>query len=77
MAMMRVNDLFMSYGGLQVLQGISFSVERGEKVALIGPNGAGKTTLLNVLSGLILPQSGQLALLRHVITTAQRTSVLP
>jgi len=68
MAMMRVNDLFMSYGGLQVLQGISFSVERGEKVALIGPNGAGKTTLLNVISGLILPQSGQIDLLGRDIT---------
>jgi len=66
--MLRVNDLFVSYSGLQVLQGISFSMERGEKVALIGPNGAGKTTLLNALTGLILPQSGQIELLGRDIT---------
>ena len=50
------------------MQGISFAMERGEKVALIGPNGAGKTTLLNVLTGLIPPFSGRIDLLDRDIT---------
>jgi branched-chain amino acid transport system ATP-binding protein len=68
MEMLRVEKIALGFGGLQVLQGISFSMEKGEKVALIGPNGAGKTTVLNVLSGLLTPQSGKIGLLGHDIT---------
>lgn len=68
MEMLRVKKIALGFGGLQVLQGISFSMEKGEKVALIGPNGAGKTTVLNVLSGLLTPQSGKIDLLGHDIT---------
>jgi len=42
MDVLRVKGLSQSYGGLQVLNNLSFSLETGEKVALIGPNGAGK-----------------------------------
>ena len=45
----------MSYGHIEVLKGISFSVEMGEIVALIGGNGAGKTTTLSTISGLVRP----------------------
>ena len=48
MDVLKVENLSQSYGGLQILNGLSFRLETGEKVALIGPNGAGKTTLLNV-----------------------------
>lgn len=58
MSILRVENLSQSYGGLKVLQGVSFSLEKEEKVGLIGPNGAGKTTLLNVLNGLIPPIGG-------------------
>jgi len=68
MEILRVDKLHLSFGGLQVLRGISFSLEKGEKVALIGPNGAGKTTVLNVLSGLIPPMSGKVILSGHEIT---------
>ena len=47
-----------SYGGLQVLFGVDFSVDDGEMVALLGTNGAGKSTLLRVISGLGLPDRG-------------------
>ena len=68
MEMLTVEKIAFSYGGLQVLQDISFSVKKGEKVALIGPNGAGKTTVLNVLTGLLTPQLGNIRLLDHDIT---------
>lgn len=68
MDMLKVDNLSQSFGGLRVLEDISFSVEAGERVALIGPNGAGKTTLLNVLSGFISPTAGRVYLLGHDIT---------
>jgi branched-chain amino acid transport system ATP-binding protein len=46
------------FGGLAALDGVSFTVNRGEVFGLIGPNGSGKTTLLNVVSGRISPHAG-------------------
>jgi len=48
-----------SFGKLDVLQGISFNVERGRILALLGPNGAGKTTTVKILSTLLNPDSGR------------------
>ena len=56
--MLKVENLRVSYGHIEVLKGISFSVEMGEIVALIGGNGAGKTTTLSTISGLLRPTSG-------------------
>ncbi len=47
-----------SFGGTQVLSGVTLSVAPGEPVGLFGPNGSGKTTLVNILSGLLLPDAG-------------------
>jgi branched-chain amino acid transport system ATP-binding protein len=49
---LEVKDLKVSFGKAQVLDGVSFHVDRGETVAVVGPNGAGKTTLLRALSRL-------------------------
>lgn len=68
MEVMKVRNVAKSFGGLKILQDVSFSLKAGEKVALIGPNGAGKTTLVNVLSGLLNPTSGSIYLLGHEVT---------
>jgi branched-chain amino acid transport system ATP-binding protein len=59
--MLKVDNLHVSYGHIEVLKGISFSVDIGEIVALIGGNGAGKTTTLSTISGLLRPTSGTIA----------------
>lgn len=56
---LEVKDLVKSYGGRPVVNGLSFSVGKGEIVGLLGPNGAGKTTAFYMTVGLIQPQSGQ------------------
>jgi branched-chain amino acid transport system ATP-binding protein len=55
-----VNDLSISFGGLQALQDITFEVKKGEIYAIIGPNGAGKTTLFNCINGIYKPDSGEI-----------------
>ncbi len=57
-----VRGLSKSYGGVQALRGVSFSVASGEVVALIGPNGAGKTTCFNLLNGQLSPDAGSVEL---------------
>jgi branched-chain amino acid transport system ATP-binding protein len=57
-AILDVEDLTVSYGAINAVQGASLRVAAGEVVALIGANGAGKSTILNTLSGLIRPDSG-------------------
>src|SRR5574338_1496523 len=47
------------YDVVKAVDGVSFTIERGERVGFLGPNGAGKTTTLKVLSGLLHPTSGE------------------
>jgi branched-chain amino acid transport system ATP-binding protein len=59
---LQVFDVFLSFGGLAVLKGLSLELQQGERLTLIGPNGAGKTTLFNVISGALRPQKGRVLL---------------
>lgn len=61
MALLEVNRLCKSFDSLQVLKGISFSMEQGETLSIIGPSGGGKTTLLRCLNFLEIPSSGMIS----------------
>ena len=52
-AMLVVEKLGKSFGGVSVVEDVSFTVPRGGRTALIGPNGAGKTTTFNLISGVV------------------------
>ncbi len=58
--MLEIKDLYVHYGAIEALHGISLYVDQGEIVALIGSNGAGKSSLLKTISGLVRPTSGTL-----------------
>jgi ABC-2 type transport system ATP-binding protein len=62
-----VKSLFSrEYETVKAVDGVSFSIERGERVGFLGPNGAGKTTTLKVLSGLLHPSGGEVTVEGHV-----------
>lgn len=57
-----VDDVSVSFGGIQALSGITLALHAGEYLALVGTNGSGKTTLLNTIGGLYRPDSGSIQL---------------
>ena len=58
--MLSMQNIHKKFGGLHVIKGASFEVERNEICGLIGPNGAGKSTIFNLISGLLQPDSGRI-----------------
>jgi len=77
---LEVSELSLSFGGLQVLSGVSFALRPGTICALIGPNGAGKTSLFNCISRLYQPTAGSITvagtdMLRVLPHDAARTGV--
>src|SRR5438309_4793779 len=58
--MLEVENLWVRYGTVEAVKGVSFSVPAGSIVSLIGANGAGKTTSLRALTGLVKPGGGEL-----------------
>ncbi|BDF66828.1 ABC transporter ATP-binding protein [Pseudoflavonifractor phocaeensis] len=60
MAFLSVKDLYVNYGAIKAIQGISLEVEQGEIVTLIGSNGAGKTSTMNTIAGLVKAASGSI-----------------
>jgi len=61
-ALLQVEKLRKSFGGLAVTQDVSITMAAGERIALIGPNGAGKTTFVDLVTGHLRPDSGRLLL---------------
>jgi ABC-2 type transport system ATP-binding protein len=60
------------FRGVHALRGVTLEVPRGEFFGLLGPNGAGKTTLISALGGLVSPDSGELAVMGHDVSTGFR-----
>ncbi len=57
-AKLEINDIYLSFGGVQALRGVSFRIDKPEIIAIIGPNGAGKTCIFNCISGFYRPNKG-------------------
>jgi polar amino acid transport system ATP-binding protein len=66
--MIQVNDLYKQFGDLEVLKGITTSIEKGEVVAVIGPSGSGKSTFLRCLNMLEVPTSGTVSVAGYELT---------
>jgi branched-chain amino acid transport system ATP-binding protein len=60
-----IEDLAISFGGIQALRDVSLTARTGEVAGVIGPNGAGKTTLFNCISGLLTPDRGSITFDGH------------
>jgi ABC-type branched-subunit amino acid transport system ATPase component len=65
---LEIRRLSKSFGGLKVIDALSFGVQPGERLALIGPNGAGKTTVFNLITGVYPADAGSILLEGHDIT---------
>src|SRR5260370_20576475 len=64
-ALLAVENVSLSFGGVKALTDVSFDVAGGEVRAIIGPNGAGKTSMLNVINGFYQPQEGRITFKRR------------
>ena len=67
--MLSALHLVKSFAGRRVIEDVTLQLARGEVVGLLGPNGAGKTTTFQMLTGMIVPDSGAITLDGHTITT--------
>ncbi len=68
MTALRVEDAVMQFGGLRAVDGVSLTVETGERRVLLGPNGAGKSTLFAMIGGQLKPTAGRIALFDTDVT---------
>lgn len=66
--LLEVEDVKKFFGGVRAIDGVSFSLNEGQVLALIGPNGAGKSTMFNVVSGLYQPAAGAIHFAGHNVS---------
>jgi len=74
--MLEVKDLYVNYGAVEAIRGISFHVNQGEIVTLIGANGAGKTTTLHTISGLVRAKSGSITYDGHDLLRTEPSKMI-
>ena len=75
MSHLAVETLSKRFGGLLVIQNLSFSVSEGEILGVIGPNGSGKTTLFNLITGFLKADSGRIRFLGHEMINRRPSSI--
>ena len=73
--LLEVKDLFLHFGGVRAVDGLSMAVREGEIVSVIGPNGAGKTSAFNCITGFYRPSSGSVTFLGESITRARPSRI--
>ena len=73
MALLEVNNLCISFGGLRAVDDFHLTIEKGQLYGLIGPNGAGQTTVFNLLTGVYAPNEGRIILDGQDITNVEIT----
>ena len=73
--LLQVDDLSVSFGGVTAVDGVSFTVDRGEVFAIIGPNGAGKTSIFNLVTRVFDAGSGQIRMDGRDITRLPRHAI--
>lgn len=73
---LQIDNLKVSYGGIEAVRGICFDVKRGEIVTLIGANGAGKSSTLRTISGLVNPKEGKVIFEGEDITGKDPTQIV-
>ena len=76
-AVMRIDGVSLTFGGVNALSNVSLDVKNNEILAIIGPNGAGKTALLNCISGFYKPQKGEIYFHENKITRAEARQAGP
>jgi branched-chain amino acid transport system ATP-binding protein len=72
-----VQNISLSFGGIQALTGVSFDVRAGEILAIIGPNGAGKTSMLNCVNNFYQPDEGRIIFEGHDLTRMPPHRIAP
>lgn len=74
-AVLEATEVRKSFGGLEILHGVNFSLGHGERVALMGPSGSGKSTLLNCLCGIEPVNSGEITVAGNALTTLDKPAL--
>lgn len=72
---LKLDDIFLSFGGAPLLAGAGMQVETGDRICLVGRNGSGKSTLMKIAAGMIEPQSGEV--FRHPSSTIRYLEQAP
>jgi branched-chain amino acid transport system ATP-binding protein len=75
MSFLETKHISKAFGGLRVIEDISFALKDRETLGIIGPNGSGKTTLFNLISGFLKPDTGDITFLGKDITNKNSTNV--
>ena len=71
-ALIKIEDVYYTYDGVTVLEGLNLDVKQGEFLGIVGPNGGGKSTLLKLMLGLLKPQSGSITIFGKRVAPARR-----